>query len=100
MYLEEAYYSYNPRGNYRQQFYEGSDVLIFFIQDQFDQPIFLVFQNLEALLLKALKGGDVSPELEFVTEKYGDGVNVNDLIVELNILKALLKVKVYNPFTI
>ena len=74
--------------------------MIFCIRDQFDQPIFLVFQNLEALLLKALKGGDVSPELEIVTEKYDDGVNVNDLIVELNILKALLKIKVYNPFTI
>ena len=60
----------------------------------------MVFKNLEASLLKALKGGDVSPELEIVTEKYGDGVNVNDLIVELNILKALLKIKVYNTFTI
>ena len=74
--------------------------MIFCIRDQFDQPIFLVFQQLEALLPKALKGGDVSPGLEFVTEKHGDGVNVNDLIVELNILKALLKIKVYNPFTI
>ena len=43
----------------------------------------MVFEQLEGVLLKALKGEDTSSELEFVREKYGDDVNV---IVELNML--------------
>ena len=36
-----------------------------------------------------MKVEDTSSELEFVGEKYGDNVNVNDLIAELNIFKVL-----------
>ena len=61
------------------------------MQDHFDQPPFLVFQQFEALLLKALKG--TSSKLEFVKGKYGDDANVNGLIVELSIFKALFKDK-------
>ena len=70
----EVYYSDNPRDNYRQQFCQAIDVFSF-----------LAFEQLEALLLKALRGEDISSELEFVRGKYGNDVNVNDLIVELNI---------------
>ena len=83
----------NPRGSYRQQFYQAVDVLIFSVRDHSDQTSFLVFEQLEALLLKALKGEDTSCELDFVREKYSDDVNVNDLIVELNIFKILVKDK-------
>ena len=87
----EAYYPDNPRDNYRQQFYQAIDVLTFSVRYHFDQPSFLVFEQLEKLLLKALKGEDISSELEFVREKYGDDVNINDLIVEFNIFKVLFK---------
>ena len=73
---------------------------MFSVRDQFDQTIFLVLEQLEALLLKALKGEHVSSELQFVTEMNGDDVNVNDLIYELSIFKALLKIKISNTFTI
>ena len=43
------------------------------------------------MLLKVLKNEDTSSELEFVREKYGDDVNLNDLIAELNIFKVLFK---------
>ena len=73
---------------------------MFSVRDQFDQTIFLVLEQLEALLLKALKGENVSSELQFVTEMNGDDVNVNDLIYELSIFKALFKIKIWNTFTI
>ena len=85
---------HNSREYYRLQWYEASDVLIFSVRDQFDQTIFLVLEQLEALLLKTLKGWNVLSELQFVTEKYGDDVNVNDLIDELNIFNALFKIRV------
>ena len=43
------------------------------------------------MLLKVLKNEDTSSELEFVREKYGDDVNLNDLIAELNIFKVSFK---------
>ena len=89
----EAYYPDNPRDNYRQLFYQAIDVLIFSVRYHFDQPSFLVFEQVEKLLLKALKCEDTSSELEFVREKYGDDVNINDLIVEFNIFKVLFKDK-------
>ena len=64
------------RGNYRQQFYLAIDIFIFSVRDHFDQPSFLESEQLEALLLKALKGKDTSSMLEFVRKKYGDEVNV------------------------
>ena len=74
--------------------------MIFSVRDQFDQPIFLVLEQLEALLLKALRGENVSYELQFVTEMNGDDVNVNDLIDELSIFKALFQIKIWNTSTI
>ena len=71
----------------------GSDVLIFSVRDHFDQPSFLVYEQLEVSLLKALNSEDTSSKLEFVREKYGDDINVNDLIAELNIFKVLFKDK-------
>ena len=72
----EAYYTDISRGNYRQQFYLAIDIFIFSVRDHFDQPSFLESEQLEALLLKALKGKDTSSMLEFVRKKYGDEVNV------------------------
>ena len=66
--------------------YQAIDVLIFPVRDHFDQLSFLVFEQLEALILKALKSEDASSELEFVRKKYED--NVNDLILELKIFKV------------
>ena len=89
----ETYYPDNPIDNCRQQFYQASDVLIFSVRDHFDQPSFLVYEQLEVSLLKALNSEDSSSKSEFVREKYGDDINVNDLIAELNIFKVLFKDK-------
>lgn len=74
--MSEAHYPDISRCNYRQQFYQAINVFIFSVRDHFDQPSFLEFEQLEALLLKAVKGKGTSSKLEFVRKKYGDGVNV------------------------
>ena len=53
--------------------------------------------QLKELLLKVLKNEDTSSELEIAREKYGDDVDLNDLIAELNI-KVLFKDKDINHF--
>jgi len=52
------------------------------VRNRLDQPSFLVFEKLESLLIKSLKGEEISDEVEFVKEKYGIDIDMNDLIVE------------------
>ena len=57
--------------------------------DRFDQPSFIIFDKLESLLIKALKGEEPSTEIDFVRETYRADVNLDDLVVELKIFKTL-----------
>jgi len=52
------------------------------VRNRLDQPSFLVFEKLESLLIKSLKGEEISDEVEFVKEKYGIDIDMNDLLVE------------------
>ena len=94
---------YNRTSEVSYPVYQAIDVLIFPVRDHFDQLSFLVFEQLEALLLKALKSEGASSELEFVRKRYED--NVNDLILELNIFKVGLsclrnfcQIEIFNSF--
>ena len=83
----------SPHDHYCQEFYNAVDVLLSSVRDHFDQPSILVFEKLESLLVKALKGEDFYCELEFVGAKYDADIDVEDLTVELSTLKFLLKGK-------
>ena len=69
------------------------NVLLSSVRDRFDQPSILVFEKLESLLFKALKGEDFYCELEFAGVKYDADIDVEDLTVELSTLKFRLKGK-------
>ena len=62
----EAHHPTTPRDHYRKQFYQAFDVLISSVRDRFDQPSFFVFENLESLLIKTLKGEETSAEMKTV----------------------------------
>ena len=83
----------SPHDHYCQEFSNAVDVLLSSVRDRFDQPSILVFEKLESLLVKALKGEDFYCELQFVGAKYDADVDVEDLTVELSTLKFLLKGK-------
>ena len=89
----EAHHPTTPRDHYRKQFYQAIDVLISSVSDRFDQPSFLVFENLESLLIKILKGEETSAEMKIAREKYATDVNIIDLNVELATFKVLMKDK-------
>ena len=57
------------------------------VRDRLDQPSFFVFENLEPLLMKTLKGEETSTEMKNVREKYATDVNMSDLNVELTTFK-------------
>ena len=94
----EAHYPTTPRDHYRKQFYQAIDVLISSVRDRFDQPSFLVFENLESLLIKTLKGEETWAEMKIAQEKYATDVNMSDLNVELATFKVLMKDKQIEHF--
>ena len=68
------------------------------VRDRFDQTSFFVFENLESLLIKTLKGEETSVEMKIVREKYATDVNMSDLNVELATFKVLMKDKQIEHF--
>ena len=89
----EAHHPTTPRDHYQKQFYQAFDVLISSARDPFDQPSSFMFENLESLLMKTLKGEETSPEMKIVREKYATDTNMSDLNVELATFKVLMKDK-------
>ena len=94
----EAHHPTIPRDQYRKQFYQAIDVLISSVRDRFDQPSFLVFENLESLLIKTLKGEETSAEMKIARKKYATDVNMSDLNVEPATFKVLMKDKQIEHF--
>ena len=62
---------------YRRIFFEALDLIICGIQTRFDQPGYQVYCKLENLLLKATNKENSDEELQFVTEFYGEDLNID-----------------------
>ena len=57
-----------------------------------------MFENLESLLIKCLKGEETSTEMKFVRDTYASDLDVNDLSVELKTFRVLMKNKQIEHF--
>ena len=68
------------------------------VRYRFDQTSLLVFENLESLLIKTLKGEETSVEMKIAREKYATDVNMTDLNVELATFKVSTKDKQIEHF--
>ena len=71
----DGYHSPTIEDHYRQCYFEALDLAISSIQERFDQPGYVIYQNLEELLLKAASGRDYSSELQYVIGFYGNDFN-------------------------
>ena len=58
---------------------------------RFDQPSFNTCARMESLLVKTLNSQHNSTELQFMEKVYGDDVDIEMLIAQMEILKVLLK---------
>lgn len=102
----EHFFPQTERDMYRQNYFEAMALVITCVKDQFDQPGFKVFQNVEEHLNKAVRSdfGDYSEEFAFVTEFYAKDINKDSLKVQLERLKTYFekqegeKVKVSDIF--
>ena len=76
--------------HYRVIYYEALDIVIQGITNQFDQPGYLVYRNLEELLVKSSTGCEYETQLDFVCEFYKDDVSKDQLQVQLPLLNAIM----------
>ena len=68
-------------------------MLVTIIKDRFNQPSFLVYECLESFLLKGLRDKDISGELSYLQQIHSSDVNVQQLKVEMKVLKVIMKGK-------
>lgn len=72
-----------PKILFRQHYFEALDLIINCIKSRFEQPGYNTFKNLHELLFKTVKGEDFEPELQYVSQFYGDDVNKANLKCQL-----------------
>ena len=79
-------------------YYNIFDTVITSLKDRFDQSSFAVYENIESLLLKTIKGEDISDESEYITWICTDEVNIIQFEIEANVLRAIFYQKKVDCF--
>ena len=88
---EGGYHNPTVKDHYSYCYYEALDLVISSIQERFNQPGYVVYRNLEELLLKAVNAKDYSSELDYVTQFYGSDLDKNELSTQLKILASNIR---------
>ena len=79
-------------------YYNIFDTVITSLKDRFDQSSFAVYENIESLLLKTIKGEDISDESEYIIRICTDEVNITQFEIEANVLRAIFYQKKVDCF--
>ena len=67
------------------------DTVVTSLKDRFNQSSFVVYKNIESLLLETIKGEDTSDESECIKRKYNDEINITQFEIDANILRVILR---------
>ena len=59
------------------------------LKQRFNLSSFVVYKNTESLLLKTIKGEDTSNESEYIKRIYNDEINITQLEIEADALRAI-----------
>ena len=81
---------------YRVAYFKAIDLAITTIQDQFDQPGYAKYRNLEDLLLKAAHREEYGDELQQVCALYEE-LDISSLKVQLTTLATHFASKSHTP---
>jgi len=78
---------------YRKYYFEAIDLLTGHVKERFNQPSFKIFMKLEALLLDSLvkEMSELEKDSMIIKEIYGDDVNLDKLLTQLELFKTLAK---------
>ena len=62
-----------PKQVYRRIYFEALELIMWSIEERFDQPSFKAYSNMESLLIGVLSSQDVSSQMDYMKESYADG---------------------------
>lgn len=79
----ESKFHDDPKAYFRQLYFESIDLSVNWISERFQQPGYIIYSNLEQLLLKAVKGDDFPREFDTVCKMYKDDANPQFLQAQL-----------------
>ena len=88
----QRYFPSSLKEHYRAILFEVLDLIINSIQSRFDKPSFKMFLNLESLLIQAAAptGNIDVPTLTSLHEMYGDEIDMDALVAEANVFRAIM----------
>jgi hypothetical protein len=88
----EAHHPDTPEDHYRSIYLDSLDVITSSIKTRFEQPSFGAFLNLKSFLLQSINDSSIDDEVvTFLKDTYSEDLDVDLLIVESAVLKAMLK---------
>ena len=82
----DSSYPDSPKVLYRVTYFEGLDFVVNAIKDRFEQSGYLMYKDLQGILLKCVHGQDHSDELQIVTDFYGSDFDPAQLGIQLQLL--------------
>ena len=82
------FYPQTAENHYRQVYFEALDLIVSAIKERFEQPCFIVYKNLESLLIDFLHDEDVSSQMNLVKENYAQDIKCDYLLPQLEILRS------------
>ena len=68
--------------HYRVMYYNLLDTVFTSLKDRFNQSSFVVYENIESLLLKTIKGEDTFDESKYIKGIYHDEINITQVEIE------------------
>ena len=74
---------------YRVMYYNVLDTVLSSLKDRFNQSSFVVYENVESLLLKTIKGEDTSDESEYIKRICNDETNITQFEIEADVLRVI-----------
>ena len=83
---------------YRVMYYNVLDTVVTSLKDRFNQSSFVVYENIESLLLKTIKGDDTSYESEYIKQIYNDETNITQFEIEADVLHVIFDKKKVDCF--
>ena len=73
----------------RAMYYNLLDTVVTSLKDRFNQSSFVVYENIESLLLKTIKGEDTSDESEYIKRIYNDEIDITQFEIDVDVLRVI-----------
>ena len=83
---------------YRVMYYNVLDTDVTSLKDRFNQSSFVVYKNIESLLLKTIKGEDTSYGSEYIKQIYNEEMNITKFEIEADVLRVIFYEKKLDCF--